>query len=124
MQQTIPKPTPQETYRAHRTHRPVLMKRAQFFFVTILLLVDVSCTWLAYYLGYLLLRRLDPDVVWGILVPAGIAHRVAGGNVFYAAYVPAPAADQPSGRILQDHRLQYVCHAAHHRLAHAGDQRF
>jgi Undecaprenyl-phosphate glucose phosphotransferase len=64
MQQTIPKSTAPQDYSAPRLHRPVLMKRAQFFFVTLLLLIDVGCTWLAYYLGYSLLRR-DPDVLIG-----------------------------------------------------------
>jgi Undecaprenyl-phosphate glucose phosphotransferase len=64
MQQANSTPTFSEEFRARRTQRPTLMKRAQFLFVSVLLLVDVGCTWLAYYLGYGWLRR-DPQVLIG-----------------------------------------------------------
>jgi exopolysaccharide biosynthesis polyprenyl glycosylphosphotransferase len=65
MQQTVPKVAPQAAeYVGHRARQPVLMKRAQFLFVAALVLVDVGCTWLAYYLAHALLLR-DPEVVIG-----------------------------------------------------------
>nr|HMN31043.1 hypothetical protein [Caldilineaceae bacterium] len=64
MQQTITKPSAHEVYRQRRVRQPALMKRAQLLFVAALVMVDVACTWLAYFLAYTLLVR-DPDVVVG-----------------------------------------------------------
>ena len=40
------------------------MKRAQFVFVVTLVLLDIACTWLSFYLSYLILDR-NPDVIIG-----------------------------------------------------------
>lgn len=64
MQQTITKNPTQDEYIARRARQPALMKRAQFFFVAVLVLVDIGCTWLTYYLAHALLLR-DPDVLVG-----------------------------------------------------------
>lgn len=47
-----------------RARQPALMKRAQFLFVAVLVLVDVGCTWLAWWLAHWLLAR-NPEVVVG-----------------------------------------------------------
>src|SRR5436190_1832931 len=60
MQQSLTKVTPYEEYTTHRTQRPVLMKRAQLLFVTALVLLDISCTGLAFYLAYRILRHERP----------------------------------------------------------------
>ncbi|MCX6044194.1 MAG: undecaprenyl-phosphate glucose phosphotransferase [Chloroflexi bacterium] len=64
MQQSLTKVTPQEEYSARRVQRPVLMKRAQFLFVVALVLIDLSCTWVAFYLAHGLLKR-DPTRLVG-----------------------------------------------------------
>ena len=76
MQQSLTKATPYEEYSARRTQRPVLMKRAQFLFVVALVLIDIGCTWLAFYLAHGLLKR-DPTrlvapVVRVLLMPRGV----------------------------------------------------
>jgi exopolysaccharide biosynthesis polyprenyl glycosylphosphotransferase len=86
MQQTISKPSADEAYGVRRAHRPVLMKRAQFFFVIALVLVDVGSTWLAYYLGYTLLRR-DPEVIIGPFLefwPLPALHTLLLVAIFFA----------------------------------------
>lgn len=59
MQQSIINATKIEDQPARRTQRPTLMKRAQFLFVVALVLLDIGCTWLAFYLAFGLLKR-DP----------------------------------------------------------------
>ena len=64
MQQSLTDATTYEEYAVRRSQRPMLMKRAQFAFVTALILLDVGCTWLAYYLAWWMLDR-NPDIVIG-----------------------------------------------------------
>jgi exopolysaccharide biosynthesis polyprenyl glycosylphosphotransferase len=64
MQHTISKPVVQSESTLRRAHRPMLMKRAQLWFIAALLLLDIGCTWLAYYLAHALLAR-DPQVIIG-----------------------------------------------------------
>lgn len=64
MQQTIPKASAQEEYGVRRARQPALMKRAQFLFVAVLVLVDVGCTWLAWWLAHWLLAR-NPEIIIG-----------------------------------------------------------
>ncbi len=40
------------------------MKRAQFLFVSALIVLDIGCTWLAFFLSHQILDR-DPDVAIG-----------------------------------------------------------
>lgn len=64
MQQTITKASTQDEYGMRRARQPALMKRAQFLFVAVLVLVDVGCTWLAWWLAHWLLAR-NPEVIVG-----------------------------------------------------------
>ena len=64
MQQSLTKATAYEEYSPRRAHRPVLMKRAQLIFVFALLVLDIGCTWLAFYLAHGLMVR-DPDIIIG-----------------------------------------------------------
>jgi Undecaprenyl-phosphate glucose phosphotransferase len=64
MQQSISKASAANQYAVRRANRPVLMKRAQFLFVSALVVIDVGCTWLAYYLAHALMLR-DPEVLIG-----------------------------------------------------------
>ncbi len=45
-------------------HRPGVLKRPQAIFMALLLLLDLGCTWLAYYLGWLVTSR-NPAVIIG-----------------------------------------------------------
>ncbi|MEZ4717221.1 MAG: hypothetical protein R2851_14225 [Caldilineaceae bacterium] len=64
MQQSLTDNTTYEEYGVRRSQRPVLMKRAQFAFVAVLVLLDIACTWVAFYAGWWLLDR-NPDVIIG-----------------------------------------------------------
>ncbi len=64
MQQTISKVSAESEYHSRRVRQPTLMKRAQFLFVAALMVLDVGCTWLAYYLAHFWLVT-SPDVVIG-----------------------------------------------------------
>jgi Undecaprenyl-phosphate glucose phosphotransferase len=64
MQQSLTEASNYPEYRARRGHRPVLMKRAQFFFMLALLAIDVGVTWLSFYLSHAILDA-DPDVIIG-----------------------------------------------------------
>ncbi|CAN5851939.1 undecaprenyl-phosphate glucose phosphotransferase [soil metagenome] len=64
MQQSLTKVATQEEYSARRVQRPVLMKRAQFLFVVALVVIDIGCTWLAFYLAHGVLKR-DPTRLVG-----------------------------------------------------------
>ncbi len=57
MQQSLTEANVYQEYQSNRTKRPILMKRAQFFFVLALLLLDVAVVWVAYYLAYGMVRR-------------------------------------------------------------------
>ncbi len=60
-------------YRARRAQRPMLMKRAQWLFVLALLLLDIGCTWLAFYGAHWLIQRGDsafPPFVELLTLPA------------------------------------------------------
>ncbi len=64
MQQSLTEVTSYEEYRARRGQRPLLMKRPQFFFVLALVILDLACTWLSFFLAHTLLDR-NPDVIIG-----------------------------------------------------------
>ncbi len=64
MQQSLSETTGYSDYSARRKHRPGFMKRAQFLFVLTLILLDIGCTWLAFYLSHQILAH-DPDVTIG-----------------------------------------------------------
>jgi len=64
MQQSLTESTANLEYRARRSHRPVLLKRPQFFFLLALLGIDIGSTWLAFFLSHAILDA-DPDVVIG-----------------------------------------------------------
>ena len=64
MQQSLSEPTSYPEYSARRRNRPVMMKRAQWLFIIALVVIDLGCTWMAYYLAYWLLDR-DPTVIIG-----------------------------------------------------------
>ncbi len=65
MQQSMLNAGKLEEKSARRTHRPVLMKRAQLLFVLALVLLDIGCTWLAFYLSHDLLKKSDPTRLVG-----------------------------------------------------------
>ena len=56
MQQSLSEPTSYPEYSARRRNRPVMMKRAQWVFIIALVVIDLGCTWLAYYAGLLAAR--------------------------------------------------------------------
>jgi len=51
----------QDEYRARRG-RPFLMKPTQWFFIVILIGLDISCTWLAYYSSHAIIQRSLEEV--------------------------------------------------------------
>lgn len=62
MQQSLTKESLAEAtiyqdYQSSRAKRPMLMKRPQMLFVLTLIILDVATVWLAYYLGYQVVRR-------------------------------------------------------------------
>ena len=60
MQQTLSEPSAYQEYPSSRVKRPTLMKRPQFLFIIVLVLLDIGSIWLAYYLAYgLVWRSLD-----------------------------------------------------------------
>lgn len=64
MQQSISdRATPNE-YTTRRTSRPGVLKRAQFFFMLALVVVDLGSIWLAFWSAHRLLLR-DPEIVIG-----------------------------------------------------------
>lgn len=64
MQQSLTESAVYQDYTTGRTRRPTLMKRAQFFFVMSLVVLDVITVWVAYYASSLLVRRglENPDI--------------------------------------------------------------
>jgi exopolysaccharide biosynthesis polyprenyl glycosylphosphotransferase len=56
--------SPYQDYQVRRAQRPGILKRPQLLFMLALGGVDLGSTWLAYYVGHLLLSR-NPDVVIG-----------------------------------------------------------
>lgn len=64
MQQSLTKSDSYPEYRARRSNRPVLMKRAQFLFVLALIVLDLAATWASFFISYSILDR-NPDVVIG-----------------------------------------------------------
>jgi exopolysaccharide biosynthesis polyprenyl glycosylphosphotransferase len=64
MQQSLTETTTYADGNARRKHRPGFMKRAQFLFVSALIVLDIGCTWLAFFLSHQILDR-DPDVAIG-----------------------------------------------------------
>lgn len=64
MQQTISKVSAESEYHSRRIRQPALMKRAQLLFVAALMVLDIGCTWLAYYLAHFWLGT-SPEVVIG-----------------------------------------------------------
>lgn len=60
MQQSMLNAGKFEGKHARRTQRPMLMKRAQLLFVLTLILLDIGCTWLAFYWAHGLLKPSDP----------------------------------------------------------------
>lgn len=70
---------------SRRSQRPVLMKRTQLIFVMTLLLLDLIAVWLAYYLGWTVLRR-DPQTVIGPFLefwPLPMIHALVLATVFF-----------------------------------------
>ena len=57
MQQSMINAAKLEEHNSRRTQRPMLMKRAQFLFVVALVLLDIGCTALAFYLAFEWLKR-------------------------------------------------------------------
>ena len=64
MQQSLTETSSYPEYRTRRSHRPVLMKRAQFFFILALLCIDIGATWLSFVLAHMVLDN-NPNVIIG-----------------------------------------------------------
>jgi len=62
------------------------MKRAQMLFLLALLVMDITCTWLSFYLSHLILAR-DPDAAMGPLIefwPLPVVYSVILVGMFFA----------------------------------------
>jgi len=64
MQQSISDRPTQNDYVARRSARPGVLKRAQFFFMAALFVVDISSVWLGFWAAHTILVR-DPDFIIG-----------------------------------------------------------
>ena len=64
VQQSISDRTTPNEYVSRRNSRPGVMKRAQFFFMLALVVIDLGSVWLAFWSAHTFLQR-DPDIVIG-----------------------------------------------------------
>lgn len=64
MQQSISDHVTPSEYTTRRTSRPGVLKRAQFFFMLALVVIDLASIWLAFWSAHRLLQR-DPEIVIG-----------------------------------------------------------
>ena len=85
MQQSLTETTAYPETLTRRKHRPGFMKRAQLLFLLALLVLDVTCTWLAFYLSHLILAH-DSDAVMRPLIefwPLPVVYSVILVGLFF-----------------------------------------